>query len=307
MNTKDIPRFELDRFRPMHRSDGVQVPFGNNQLDKSKLIPDFELYSSEGLLRSTGPLKSAFYRMSITVRGTLDMQIGLEDYRHQPLTVSFTHPNQIFAKNNISADAFGYYFLFQEDFLSELVPSIRIPFEFPFFDPGGQPLFQVSEAEMDTILRHIFSIDSELQDNKTGKTRAVKMHLYLLLLEARRSYERQSLHPVFDVRDNAAMVRRFRKLVAQYYMDKRQVAEYAALLAVTPNHLNRVVKQVTGRTASDMIREMLLVEAKSLLKYTSHTVAEIAYRLEFSDPGTFSRFFKKATRETPLSYRAMQD
>ena len=133
------------------------------------------------------------------------------------------------------------------------------------------------------------------------------MHLYLIFLEARRSYERQALHAVFDLPDTGAMVRRFRRLVAQHYMDKRQVSDYAALLAVTPNHLNRVVKQVTGNTASDMIREMLVVETKSLLKYTTYSMSEIAYGLDISDPGTFSRFFKKTTKETPLSFRATQD
>ena len=120
---KTYPCYKLEGFRPTHRSEDVPVtPFGYNQLDKLRMIPGFELYSSEGLLRSTGPLKSAFYRMSLTITGTLDMQIGLEHYTHEPRTVSFTYPNQIFSKWNISPDAFGYYLLFEEDFLSELVP-----------------------------------------------------------------------------------------------------------------------------------------------------------------------------------------
>lgn len=299
MTAKDIPCYKLEGFRPTHRSELPVTPFGYNQLDKARMIPGFELYSSEGLLRSTGPLKSAFYRMSLTITGTLDMQIGLEHYTHKPRTVSFTYPNQIFSKWNISPDAFGYYLLFEEDFLSDLVPSIKIPVEFPFYDPAGQPLFQLSETELENMIQHVLRINEELQENRSGRVRAIKMHLYLLLLEARRSYERQALHAVPDT----DLVRRFRRLVAQHYMDKRQVAEYAALLAVTPNHLNRVIKQVTGNTASDMIREMLVVETKSLLKYTTYSMSEIAYRLDFSDPGTFNRFFKKATGETPLAYR----
>src|SRR5207248_10168728 len=68
-----------------------------------------------------------------------------------------------------------------------------------------------------------------------------------------------------------------------------------ALPIFTPNHLNRTVKEVSGRTASSHIAEMLLHEAKVLLKYTNLSVAEIAYRLQFSEPSSFNRD-RKSTR-----------
>jgi AraC-like DNA-binding protein len=95
--------------------------------------------------------------------------------------------------------------------------------------------------------------------------------------------------------------------VGQHYREKRQVTDYAALLAVTPNHLGRVVRESTGRTPSDLIRDLLLQEAQSLLRLTHQSVSEIAYGLDFSDPATFGRFFRKETGMTPLDYRHMQD
>lgn len=298
----DIPLFELNVFRPVHREEGDATPFGSN---RPYPIQGLELYSSAGLKRSPmGPLKSAFYRMSLTVDGSLDMQIGLEHYVHQPRTISFTYPNQVFSKRNASENAWGYYILFAEDFLGELVPSVRIPSEFPYFDPVGQPLFQLTSSEIETIISHILRIDQEMQEDLSGRVRSVRMHLYLLLLEAKRSYERQGLQYASAGQD---LVGRFRRLVGQHYMDKRQVSDYASLLAVTPNHLGRVVKEATGRTPSDMIRDMLLIEAKSLLKYTAFSVAEIGYRLDFSDPGTFGRFFRRGAGVTPLDYRHAED
>jgi len=98
-----------------------------------------------------GPLRSAFYRISISVAGTLDMQIGLEHYRHQPRTISFTIPNQIFQKNNISNDAFGYYMLFKPAFLQDLIPEVRLAEEFPFLGFSGTPLFRMSEDELKRV------------------------------------------------------------------------------------------------------------------------------------------------------------
>lgn len=88
----DIPRYELGDFRHVHRVPGEGVDFGCNLLDRSGFVPGFELYSRSGLVESVGPLRSAFYRVSITVSGELDMQIGLEHYRHRPRTLAFTFP-----------------------------------------------------------------------------------------------------------------------------------------------------------------------------------------------------------------------
>ena len=66
-----------------------------------------------------------------------------------------------------------------------------------------------------------------------------------------------------------------------------------------------MVKEVSGRTASDHIAEMVLQEAKILLNHTDLSAAEIAYRLRFSEPSSFNRFFRKGSGHTPLEYRMM--
>jgi AraC-like DNA-binding protein len=74
-------------------------------------------------------------------------------------------------------------------------------------------------------------------------------------------------------------------------------------LGISPNHLNKSVKAVTGRTAIIILNEMNLQEAKMQLKYTNLSIGEIAFRLGFKDLSYFSRFFKKATGLSPLEYR----
>src|SRR3954469_11655544 len=121
-----IPQYVLKGFRRLHRQEDDTSDFGYNNLDTIHPIEGFELYSSRGLKPSLGPLKSAFYRISLTITGSVDIQIGLEHFKHQPRTVSFTWPNQVFSKSNISADAFGYYLLFNDNFLNDIVPSTSL-------------------------------------------------------------------------------------------------------------------------------------------------------------------------------------
>ena len=299
----EIPQYALDDFRHVHRVPDDQSAFGHNTAGRSKVVEGFELYSSKGLVGSVGPLRSLFYRVSITVSGELDMQIGLEHYRHRPRTLSFTFPNQIFLKNNISTDAFGYYMLFKEEFLEPVIPATRLPEEFPFLAMAGVPLFRVTEEELAGIVGLVYKMDEEIRRDRPGKVKAVQLYLYLLLLEAKRSYVRQELDRPVVLAPAPALAARFQKLVGMHFLTRRQVGEYASLLAVSANHLNKVVKEVTGKTASDNISEMLVQEAKSLLRYTDSSISEIAYKLDFSDPASFNRFFKGGTGETPLAWR----
>ncbi|TDX01248.1 helix-turn-helix domain-containing protein [Dinghuibacter silviterrae] len=290
----DIPRYQLEEYRPLHRAGNDHIPYP---------IPGLELYSSKGLTPPPMvPARCAFYRVSLVLVGEVEIQIGLDIHQHRAPSVCFTYPNQVFFKRGFSEGTQGYYILFTENFLDELVPSVRMPSEFPFFNPDGHPLFQLEDV--DVFTGHILRIQQEMQEDRPGRVKAAQMHLYLLLLEAKRSYERQQLGVSPVVGD---LVARFRRLVGQHYREKRQVADYASLLAVTPNHLGRVVREATGRTPSDLIRDLLLLEAKSLLRLTGQSVSEIAYQLEFSDPATFGRFFRKETGMTPLDYREMQD
>ncbi|WP_235917492.1 helix-turn-helix domain-containing protein [Hymenobacter busanensis] len=69
------------------------------------------------------------------------------------------------------------------------------------------------------------------------------------------------------------------------------------------NHLNRAVKEATGKPTTVHIAERIIGEAKALLHHTSWSTAEIAYSLGFEYPTYFNNFFKKHTGTTPLAFR----
>jgi AraC-like DNA-binding protein len=91
--------------------------------------------------------------------------------------------------------------------------------------------------------------------------------------------------------------------VGQHFLTHRKVSDYAGMLHVSANHLNRTIKSQSDKTAHELIDEMILMEAKALLRQTTFSIAEIAYQLDFSDPSHFNKFFKKLTGITPLQYR----
>ena len=99
----------------------------------------------------------------------------------------------------------------------------------------------------------------------------------------------------------------FLKLVSQHFLNIRKVSDYAAMLHVSPDHLNKVIKSNADKTASELIDEMLVTEAKAYLLYSKMSVSEIAYKLEFADPSHFNKFFKKPNNCTPLEFRNKTD
>jgi AraC family transcriptional activator of pobA len=98
--------------------------------------------------------------------------------------------------------------------------------------------------------------------------------------------------------------RRFEALIEQHYAERWSVSDYAAALSVTPTHLNRVTRAATGDTASHVILNRMVREARRNLVYTNLPISAIAYGLGFEDPAYFSRVYSAATGRSPRAFRA---
>lgn len=101
---------------------------------------------------------------------------------------------------------------------------------------------------------------------------------------------------------NLGYFEKFQRLIREISA-KDTVRDMADKLAITPVHLNRICNLATGRSAGQLINEHLLNEAKKYLRYTSYSVSQIAYLLQFDYPNYFARFFKKHTALTPSQFR----
>ena len=89
----------------------------------------------------------------------------------------------------------------------------------------------------------------------------------------------------------------------EHVLKLKTANDYASSLSVHVNHLNRAVKEVTGKTTTEHIADRIIKEAKALLAHTDWNISEIAYTLGFEYPAYFNNFFKKLTNTTPKSLR----
>ena len=95
----------------------------------------------------------------------------------------------------------------------------------------------------------------------------------------------------------------FLKLLPANYALHHDIPFYADAMGITPIYLSRIVRRVSGRTVVDHINDLLLSEAKLLLKSTDLNVVQIADRLHFADAPSFSRFFSRLAGVSPRQYR----
>jgi AraC-like DNA-binding protein len=203
----------------------------------------------------------------------------------------------------------GMFCIFTPDFLLARKSGVVLE-ELPIFQPGQLPIFQLSALEV-TEIEYIFrKMHRELGADYKYKYDLLR-NLVLELI-----HYGQKLQPMSALSNaqNASqrisslfvelLERQFPLESSQQRLSLRAPKDYADRLAVHVNHLNKVLKEVTGHTTTEIISGRVIQEAKILLKQTHWSVAEIAYTLGFDDMAHFSNYFKKQTSFTPLAFRS---
>lgn len=158
-------------------------------------------------------------------------------------------------------------------------------------------------GHLQTIIDLAGQIEQEQARRQDGRNVALQSLFVLQLLALYRGLTLDRTDGAGLNMRRAGLVDRFHDLLDRRLLETRSVRDYAAMLAVTPTHLSRCVKAVTGRTAGEVIFDRVMLEAKRRLVFTDDPVAAIADALDFSSPSYFTRFFTQQAGETPKAFR----
>jgi AraC-like DNA-binding protein len=95
----------------------------------------------------------------------------------------------------------------------------------------------------------------------------------------------------------------FHELLQADAVVKNSVQHYADLLNTSPQNLNAACRKAVNQSATEVLAEFIISEAKRLLLYTNNTVSQIAFSLGFIDASHFVKYFKRVTGLTPQTFR----
>jgi len=248
-----------------------------------------------------------FYKVSL-IRGENLYHYADKSIVIKGTTLMFFNPNVPYTFQSLSGDnTSGYFCIFTDAFFTEKIRGGLN--DLPMFTPGGKPAYPLNETQEEVVSAIFEKMLEEIESDYVFKYDLLRNYVTELRHYALKSQPAVNLfqHPDAKSRITAVFTelleRQFPIETPSQRFSMRSAKDFAEKLAVHVNHLNRSVKETTGKTTTDIITQRLLAEAKSLLKHTDWNVSEIGYCLGFEEAAHFNNFFKKQTAYTPGSFR----
>jgi len=277
----------------------------NNEL-KLKGFNVFQIESDGAATRIYS--RKDFYKICLTT-GKSVIHYADRSFETEGTILFFGNPHIPYSWETISRSYVGYTCLFSEEFLKTSDRSEGL-LQSPLFKIGGTPVLKIDHQQREFLNTIFLKMIEEQQSEYTYKDDLIRNYIHLIIHEALKLQPSEN----FDQHKNAAsrltsvfldlLERQFPIESDDHPLQLKTAQDYAKNLNVHVNHLNRSVKEVTGKSTTSHIAERIITEAKALLQHTSWTVAEIAYALGFEYPTYFNNYFKRMTGIAPSFLRA---
>ena len=274
---------------------------------------DFTILSIPAIhpqLPFTSPqLRANYFSFILTKLGSGTYYLDDHAFPFGARSFYFTNPGHVKWYELVESKE-AYIITLSEQFLRDHVHA-EIYGEFPFLLAEKVPphtLAPEAFADFATLYEQILT---EFNNNSPYKHKILGHLCMVLLLKIKEKFW-SHYNPLEEGSRDSQIVKSFKKLLETEFKKilsndpsevKLQAQHFAKKLNLHPNYLNSVIKSKTGKTVNDWISQRTLSVAKSLLLDTSQSAKEIAYRLGFSEPTHFSRFFRKHAQQSPTAFR----
>ena len=251
----------------------------------------FEINSIESMkpsyTTSTTAEKIRHFEMLLIQKGSGSLQLDGQEHTLAENSTYCIFPGH-FRKTHFTPGTEGYYISFAIEFLrlSEGYNNSAAWLE-QYSNAASAIIDKETLPELQAIAR---KMNWEYNNCLDKRQELLKGLLNIFLIYFSRNLNR----PVINDSPNREkeLVNKFMGLLKKNFYSKKFVNDYATLLSVTPNYLNRTVKKITGHPTSYHIQQQIILEAKRQAIYSSESMKQIAYGLGFDNPAHFSKFFK---------------
>lgn len=298
--SRQIKTFNAESYRSNFIQSGAQLD-AILKTDHSK----FFIVRVEQLIRlmklPVPPAKTNTHTFIYLTEGEAVMRIGCESYKIVKDECLVVAAGQVFSFDNVNINK-GYLFNFHDDIMIGKLAKHDLLKDFEFLRVWGNPKIGLDAQTSGFVRQLLERILVEYEMNGLLSLEIIQSYLIALLCEVNRMYKAVSGIAQLKAIE---ISNKFRELLFMHIKTRHLVSDYASLLYITPNHLNKSVKTVTGKSPTKWIDEAIVLEAKVLLYQSNLSISEIATEVGLFDQSYFSRLFKKYEGTTPLQFRKM--
>lgn len=251
-----------------------------------------------------------FYKICLTT-GKSIIHYADRSFAAEGTVLFFGNPHIPYSWETLSTTYVGYTCLFSEEFL-QLSDRSESLLQSPLFRIGGTPILNITDKQREFLNSIFQKMIEEQQTDYPFKDDLIRNYIQLILHEALKMQPSDN----YAQGKNAAsrITRVFLELLERQFpiesadnpLQLKTAQDYANNLSVHVNHLNRSLKEITGKSTSTLINERIVNEAKAILQHTDWNIADVAYALGFEYPTYFNNFFKRMTGTNPKSVRLQE-
>lgn len=253
------------------------------------------------------PSRLDAFIIGVGTEGETSLTSNLQEFRLKKNSLFIFNPKDILQVQ--SNDRFkAHLIVITPDFLKRI--NIDTKRMMPLFlQFGSLPCMELTHAESQSLRSFISMVEQELKGSETDFSSEIIGGLIAATIYKVGDILTHYLteHPEVDspIHNRAEeYFRQFTELLGEHYKHERSVGFYARQLCITPKYLTTLIKRISGKSVSEWIDNYVILEAKTLLKYSNMSVQEIAYYLNFPNQSFFGSYFKRNAGMSPSQYKA---
>lgn len=245
------------------------------------------------------PHRHNFYLLVLFTAGNGTHEIDFDSYEIKRGSLFVIQPGQIH-NWKLSLDIDGYIVFYSQETYNLYFGNKKIE-DYSFYKSvKSQPEIVFDEVELKEIEVYFKLMKKESAASKSKQKDKILNLIDSINIEISRKYLSEANHktPIYNHKMDS-----FESLIDTYFKTERSPSFYASKMNITLKHLNRICKSILNKTATELITERVILEAKRLLINQNKSISQIADELNFENYSYFAKLFKKENGISPSDFR----
>lgn len=245
------------------------------------------------------PHRHNFYLLVLFTHGTGTHEIDFDSYDIKRGSLFVVQPGQIH-NWKLSSDIDGFIVFYSQETYNLYFGNKKIEEYSIYQSVKSQPELFFEEEELLEIEVYFKLMKLESESGKAKQKDKILNLLDIINIEISRKYLPENKHktPIYNHKINL-----FEKLIDIHFKTEKSPSFYASKMSITLKHLNRICKLILNKTATQLITERVILEAKRLLIDQNKSISQIADQLNFENYSYFAKLFKKENGISPSDFR----